>query len=146
MLSFLGKLGEYKYISLTNKNKFIACKDNQPIMKSLRCKTIGMYVMNLNDSLQLEPSLKNSLKTNLIASTVQSGSPNIANIHDFIPLEKLQFLHRDLGGPPLRNLKRTVKVEYLMIWLELNIQKSLNKLTTRCHAIFGHLNQKIKKT
>ena len=119
----IGKLCDDNCIAIADKSKCIVYKE-KPIIKALRCPTTGMYVMDLNNPLLLQPMIH-------------------ANLQQFTSIERMKFLHGALGFQPLSTVRRAISAGYLNSFPDLT-ERNISKLSTPDTTIFGHLDTKRK--
>ena len=132
----LGKLCDGGCEAKLNSKMCTVYKDERPIIKAPRCKATGMYVMDVTKPL---PNVKLKQRAEMANSSLAQKQAKVANIQNFISLERLKFYHSSLGATPLRTLKQAVCAGYLKSWAGLTPQ-SIKKLTEPDYTYFGHLD------
>ena len=96
----VGKLCDDNCEARFNKNKCTIYKEDQVILTALRCHRTGIHVINLNEPKQLSNA------------SVANRQHKVVNIHDFIDLDHIKFLHAALGGPPLARSNEQSKLDF----------------------------------
>ena len=99
----LGKLCDDGCEAKINKNICKVYKEDETILTALRCPNTGMYVLDI-----LRPN-----PPNLSNASLANKQHKLVNIHNFIDVDRIKFLHAAIGGPPLNTLKQAIRARYL---------------------------------
>ena len=125
----MGKLCDDGCEAKINKNVCKVYKDDETILIVPRCPNIGMYVLDI-----LRPN-----PPNLSNASLANKQHKLVNIHNFIDVDRIKFLHAAIRGPPLNTLKQAIRAGYLHSWPGLT-EKSVNKLQEPDYTILGHID------
>ena len=87
---------------MLTKKMCTACKDKAPIIKSPRCKSNGMHVLDITN---LRPNVNVKHHTAMTNSSLTQRQSKVANVQNCLSFERLIFFHSTLGGKPLRTIK-----------------------------------------
>lgn len=110
-LIYLGKLCNAGCEAVINSQVYNVYQIKTPILTAHRCKTTGMYVIDIYNLLE---TIKQYFQiTSYANGTLDQQQAKIVNTNIFIYLKRTKFLHADLGGLKLRTLKQSVSTGYL---------------------------------
>ena len=132
----LGKLCDRSCEIKHNSKMCAVYKDERLIIKEPRYKSIGMHVMNVTKPL---PNVKLKQRPEMANSSLAQKQVKVANVQNFISLERLKFYHLSLGATPVRILKQAVYAGYLKSWAGITPQ-SIKKSIEPDYIYFGYLD------
>ena len=114
----------------------VVYKDKRQIIKVPRCKSTGICVMDVT---KLLPNVKLKQRPKMANFSLVQKQAKVANIKNFISLERLKFYHLSLGATPVRILKQAVYAGYLKSWAGITPQ-SIKKSIEPDYIYFGYLD------
>ena len=78
------------------------------------CSHTSMHVLNLQNPLQNPKKVANA--------SLANRKHKVANVQDFIDVDRVKFLHASIGGLPLSTVKQAINTGFLQSWPGLKVK------------------------